>query len=612
MSGGHDGASKLKLSDPRGSNTGGNVAFGMQSIEDQIAESLQRAEYEKRIQQLERNIAKLKKSLEQNGKPKPQAKSGGQGKARHIAHAEGWQAVCTAPDFCRVGKDVVAFNSFATLDQQLTASQNVKARGTPIYRKGDVLQSVQADAGKHVVSGTSLGSGHVKILDGHANVKVNGAPVARHDSRCLINCDASGAGGAQGKLVTEQKTAGTVAPPEEPVNPPGQRTSAKLEALKKARDAVVAGMTDLDALDEYVNFERSHEELDGLINKISGTPGSARDYAAQVARGLLGFGKDAALGLGELAYETIKGVPKLVRLTQTQSGRMQAQLDAQILVEDMRLGNVTPGGVGRTALDLGKAVIAPVTDPWAKGHYVEAVTRATTEAGSLLLGWLKASRAARAAKAQEVARAGVRPAAVEIPAVDAVVAKADDGVHIGRPEKPAFSGDWKNYKTNGIEADPILSAEGRRMIAEFEKKGLKPARAIEETELLMKTGASLPVAKSIEVGDKFYKLVTEGASIGENSAFWATKDEILALEGKSYDKIANQLGMPLISQQGTRFQVSEITALRSGTSFSSIIAPTTEIGAKGIPWLQEGGRVQTLLIDRSAFSPPVVTKIKFP
>ena len=120
------------------------------------------------------------------------------------------------------------------------------------------------------------------------------------------------------------------------------------------------------------------------------------------------------------------------------------------------------------------------------------------------------------------------------------------------------------------------------------------------------------MAKPIEVGDKFYKVVTEGLKIGDNSAFWVTKDEILTLQGKSYDQIANHLGMPLSSQQGKIFQVSEITALRSGTSFSSVIAPTTEIGSKNIGWFQEAGGVQTLLIDRSAFSSPVPTGLKFP
>ncbi len=579
---------------------------------------MQLAEYEKRIQHLEQNIAKLKKHLAEGERKEPRPKAGSQGKARHIAHAEGWQAVCTAPDFCKVGKDVVAFNSFAKLDQMRTASPNVKARGTAIYRQGDLLQNVQADAGKHLVSGTSLGSGHVKILDGHANVKVNGVPVARHNSRCLINCDASGVGGAHGKLVTEQKAAGAAPPPVESTLPPGQRTSAKLEALKKAREEVAAGMLNFDALDEYVNFEQTNEVLDGLIKNIRADPDTGADYAAQAARGVLGFAKDFAFGVGELAYEGIKAAPKLARLTSTASGRLHAQLDAQILAENIRLDNITAGSVGQSALDIGKAIVAPVKDPWEKGQYVESVTRASTEVFAASLGWLKGSKAARAANAAKAERAGAKSASAdavikaETSIAPRVLVHADDGVHVVRAAKPAFSGDWENYKTHGLNKNPILSPEGRRMVMEFEKQGLGHERAVAEASQLIKSGSSLPIAKTVDIGDKFYKVITEGAAVGEKSAFWATKEEVLALKGMSYDQIASKFGMPLISQQGSAFQVVEVTALRQSTSFTSVIARTTEVGANGTLWSQKAGGVQSLLIDRSAFSSPITTAITFP
>ncbi|MET0856320.1 MAG: hypothetical protein ABWY27_06190, partial [Telluria sp.] len=585
MSGGNDGVSKLKLSNPSGSDAKGNIAFEPYAAEDQIARSMQLAEYEKRIQHLEQNIAKLKKHLAEGEKKEPQPKSESQGKARHIAHAEGWQAVCTAPDFCKVGKDVIAFNSFATLDQKRSASPNVKARGTAIYRQGDVLQNVQADAGKHVVSGTSLGSGHVKILDGHANVKVNGVPVARHDSRCLINCDASGVGGAEGKLVTEQKAAGSAPPRVESTLPAGQRTSAKLEALKKARKEVAAGMLNFDALDEYVNFEHLHEVLDGLIQKISAEPGTVADLDAQVRRGLIGFAKDAALGIGELAYEGIKAVPKFVRLTRTQSGRLHAELDAQILAENVRLDNITASSVGQSAVNIGKAIVAPVTDPWEKGQYVESVTRGAAEVFSLALGWLKghkASRAAYGAKSDALTSTSSATSATPAAARGSKVASrspgiGDDGIHIKQVRKPTFSGNWDNYRTHGLTIDPMKSAEGRRMVLEFRKQGLDQSEAIRATSKLMETGTSLPQANPFEVGDKLYKVVSEGATVGPHSEYWMTHDQFSSFKGLKYDEIADRLGLPLTSQQGTRYQVMEITAWRSGTTFTSVVAPTSEI-----------------------------------
>ena len=133
------------------------------------------------------------------------AAGAGNGAVCHVANETSWRAVCTKPDFCKVGKDIVGFDSFAILNTKATASLNVKAQGVPVYRLGDLIKNIQADAGSHILAGTSLGTGYVKILDGQDNVKVNGIAVARHDSRCLINCDAAGNGGAPGKLVTEKK-----------------------------------------------------------------------------------------------------------------------------------------------------------------------------------------------------------------------------------------------------------------------------------------------------------------------------------------------------------------------------------------------------------------------
>jgi uncharacterized Zn-binding protein involved in type VI secretion len=113
-------------------------------------------------------------------------------------------AVCIDPDCCRVGKKVIPFDSFAIIDKQVKASPDVKAQGVPVYRVGDLHKGVLADAGKHVKAGTSLGSGHVKFTEGQENVIVNGLPVARHDNKCIINCNVDGEGGALAKIVTSE------------------------------------------------------------------------------------------------------------------------------------------------------------------------------------------------------------------------------------------------------------------------------------------------------------------------------------------------------------------------------------------------------------------------
>ena len=137
-------------------------------------------------------------------------------------------------------------------------------------------------------------------------------------------------------------------------------------------------------------------------------------------------------------------------------------------------------------------------------------------------------------------------------------------------------------------------------------------RAINEARELIKTGSSMPMANPIEVGDKLFKVVPEGASVGPNSAFWGTETQVSTLNGLTYNQIAERLGLPLASQQGAKFQVMEITAVRNGTSFTSVIAPTTEVGANDMIWSQGGGGLQTLLTDRSIFTQPKLTTVKFP
>ncbi|SHL34689.1 DUF4150 domain-containing protein [Phytopseudomonas punonensis] len=151
------------------------------------------------------------------------------GNARHAANdSHEWKAVCSVPDFCKVGNAVVPFDSFATIGNQTQSSPDVKAQGVPVYRVGDLHKGVQGDAGSHVVAGTSLGGGHVKFLSGQNDVKVNGIPLVRQDSTCLVNCNGAGIGGALGKVVTTQRGADTQA------EKTAEETNPELQALLDA------------------------------------------------------------------------------------------------------------------------------------------------------------------------------------------------------------------------------------------------------------------------------------------------------------------------------------------------------------------------------------------
>lgn len=152
------------------------------------------------------------------------AEPGGNYPSQHIGNDTDWYAVCVLPDYCIVSSVVVPFDSFAVIDKQVLASPDVAAQGVPIYRVGDLHQGVLADAGVGVVSGTSLGAGFVKFVSGQWNVQVNGLEVVRHDSQCLVNCNAAGIGGALGRVLTELAAAA----------PPTEEPSAALQSLLQA------------------------------------------------------------------------------------------------------------------------------------------------------------------------------------------------------------------------------------------------------------------------------------------------------------------------------------------------------------------------------------------
>lgn len=397
------------------------------------------------------------------------------GSKRHVAHdSTEWKAVCSVPDFCWVGPVVVAFDSFATLDKPVLASSDVKARGTKVYRLGDIFNQVQADAGAHVIAGTSLGAGHVKLLEGHSNVKVNGLPLARHDSACLINCNAAGVGGTLGKIVTTAQSATPVASESSNLAPPGERTSARLQELEAEREALKQQQLDIDGLDKYIDFDGWNKSADegiasikrgAVLGALGQVPGMA-DVDAQMTRGLAGFAKDAVMGVGELAYTGVKYQAKVLQ-GYTPDGMKGHALDAQILAENMRLGNITPGTVGEGAWNgakaVGSALVKPVTEAWAKGNHIEAVTRAGVEIATLPWALFKSGKAAEAAKAAKALKNANRTE---------TVTHVDDGVHVtpqgarhGTAEdvktgKTSDSG--KNCETSkcSLEGEPVDVATG--------------------------------------------------------------------------------------------------------------------------------------------------------
>ena len=240
------------------------------------------------------------------------------GDSRHLANQRNvWRTVCSEPDYCKVGSKTVPFDSFATIDNKVRAARNVMAQQQPVYRMGDVHQGVQANAGKGVPSGTSLDQGFVRFMSGQDNVKVNGVPVVRHDSTCLINCNAAGTGGARGKVVTEQiGVAGQAAPG----GAGAQKPNAELQAL-------------LDkAADKRSLWEKTRDGASGLWDSAKRIGQASLDSPGQTGIGVL-------KGLGNLPTDLWNLAVLGSKYTGPLSPSVQSQVMNQAALQAYQGGN---------------------------------------------------------------------------------------------------------------------------------------------------------------------------------------------------------------------------------------------------------------------------------
>ena len=391
---------------------------------------------------------------------------------KHIANAEAkWRAICVLPDFCKVGT-VVPFDSFRDLSPYLKASPNVNARGTPVYPLTGIIGGTKSNAGSGVVSQVAKMPGNVVILADSTTVNVNGLPSARHDSIVLMNVSPIGPN-TVGKLTTDQGGPLGVSPDKKiPCNDP-PKSSPQLETLQKTKDQL-KGM-DPSQLDEYVRFGDLNKALDGGIASIDikdeGGWSTAGNYAAQGARGALGFVKDIGVGLGQLAYTGAK--------LMTPGGQIHAGLDAAMLMEHIRLGNVCLQTLKDAAKKAGHELAKPVTDAWEKGNYVEAVTRGGLEIASLLLVVGDLAKLAQAGKVAEAAKVSEAAKIAEATKAAETVTVSERVTSAGKTIKEFSTTAWDGVKIKARSMRDLFlgrtpgkgSRTGREVIERMEKEG---------------------------------------------------------------------------------------------------------------------------------------------
>ena len=120
-----------------------------------------------------------------------------------------WIAVVVEPDYCKVGTTTTMFDTTSRLNSwaPMNPENKLRARSHMVYLDQDKIEGVQGNAGNGVVSLVSLDNGYVLITEPYprTRVLVMGRAMAHDGTRCYINANAGGAGGAEGVVQTKQK-----------------------------------------------------------------------------------------------------------------------------------------------------------------------------------------------------------------------------------------------------------------------------------------------------------------------------------------------------------------------------------------------------------------------
>ena len=192
------------------------------------------------------------------------------------------------------------------------------------------------------------------------------------------------------------------------------KTSAKLEALEKER-ATLQSLAEANPLHpantkKLVDIGKARENANEAISRLR-PPEEGAWYEnnfitranASVGRAVLGFANDTVLGLAQMVQESAHKIIPGVNVYSTGVEAAQQLNEYRIQQENLRLGNTTQEEIsaqGKQQLSaMWDGLVEPITKPWNRGDYLEAVARGGLEVGSLLVGVGEATAATKGARA---------------------------------------------------------------------------------------------------------------------------------------------------------------------------------------------------------------------
>jgi len=200
-------------------------------------------------------------------------------------------------------------------------------------------------------------------------------------------------------------------------NPLHPANTKKLVDIGKARESAHEAISKLRPPEEGAWYENN------FITRAN----------ASVSRAVLGFANDTALGLAQMLQENAHQMPLIPGTNVYSTGVEAAQQlnEYRIQQENLRLGNTTQEEISAQGKQQIYAIldglVEPITEPWKKGDYLEAVARGTLEVGGLVVGVGEATAAVKGARTTHAAsKVAVATRAAEATTVLKQTAKGAD------------------------------------------------------------------------------------------------------------------------------------------------------------------------------------------
>lgn len=165
--------------------------------------------------------------------------------------------------------------------------------------------------------------------------------------------------------------------------------------------------------------------------------------------------------------------------------------------------------------------------------------------------------------------------------------------------------DFEGFNTiGGLDPNNLPQTIIDEMISELQyRKNLPATFAWDDLKIqakvneLISSGSNIPTKRTINVGEKLYKIVPKGNLPSPVTEYWVTQNQLneLMTTGISFEK---QSGLPLGSYS-VEYDIFEITSVENTFVFESTIAPTNQRGYEST-----GGAIQSLVLNRAKWSNP--------